>query len=206
MSEINMRYIGSLIINLLIFVLITIIYLYINKLEQIGCDCSNNPDRTFIKTYSIVALVFLLFTAFVSIEVIGKMMGSVIAMLYSLLIVVFYMIFIYYIYTTFTYVRYLINEKCKCSEDISREIIMMGTFIELVLFFVTILTMIIIPVLTNSFSYVIANIGNVEKDIKGDIYNPVSSLSKSPRRLIKSTKDIGKFLKKSSKDLKKLSR
>ena len=206
MSEINMRYIGSLIINLLIFVLITIIYLYINKLEQIGCDCSNNPDRIFIKTYSIVALVFLLFTAFVSIDMVGKMMGSVIAMLYSLLIVVFYVIFIYFIYTTFTYVRYLINEKCKCSEDISREIIMIGTFIELVLFFVTILTMIIIPVLTNSVSYVIGNIGNVEKDIKGDIYNPVSSLGKSPGRLMKSTRDIGKFLKKSSKDLKKLSR
>lgn len=206
MSEINMRYIGGLIINLLIFVLITIIYLYTNKLEQIGCDCSNNPDRNFIKVYSIVALVFLLFTAFVSIEMVGKMLGSVIAMLYSLLIVVFYLIFIYYIYTTFTYVRYLINEKCKCSEDISREIIMVGTFIELILFFVTILTMIIIPVLTNSVSYVISNIENVEKDIKSDIYNPVSSLSKSPKRLMKSSKDIGKFLSKSSKDLKKLSR
>lgn len=201
-----MRYIGSLIINLLIFVLITIIYLYTNKLEETGCDCSNNPDRTFIKTYSIVSLVFLLFIAFVSIDVVNKMMGSVIAMLYSLLIVVFYIIFIYYIYTTFTYVRYLINEKCKCSEDISREIIMMGTFIELVLFFVTILTMIIIPVLTNSFSYVIGSIGNVEKDIKSDIYNPISSLSRSPKRLMKSSKDIGNFLKKSSNDLKKLSR
>lgn len=206
MSEINMRYIGGLIINLLIFVLITVIYLYITKLENIGCDCSNVPDRVFIKTYSIISLAFLLITAFVSIDTVSGMFGSAIAMLYSVLILVFYVIFIYFIYTTFMYVRYLINEKCKCSEDISREIIMIGTFIELVLFFVTILTAIVIPVLTNSFSFVIEKLGSVKREIKEDMYDPVSSLSKSPKKLMKSTKSIGKFFKKSTKDLKKLSR
>lgn len=206
MTDFNMRYIGGLVINLLIFVLITITYLYVNKLENIGCDCSNTPERTFIKTYSIISLAFLLITAFVSIDVIREMFGSSIAMLYAILIIVFYLIFIYYIYSTFIYVRFLINEKCKCSEDISREIIMIGSFIEILLFFVSLLTGIIIPVLTNSLSLVLEKVGSVEDELKEDIYNPISSLKKTPGKLMKSSRDVSKFLKKSSKDLQKLSR
>jgi len=206
MTEFNMRYIGGLIINLLIFVLITITYLYVTKLENIGCDCSNTPERTFIKTYSIISLAFLLITAFVSLDVIREMFGSSIAMLYAILIIVFYVIFIYYIYSTFIYVRFLINEKCKCSEDISREIIMIGSFIEVLLFFVSILTGIVIPVLTNSLSLVLEKVGSMEDELKEDIYNPISSLKKTPSKLMKSSRDVSKFLKKSSKDLQKLSR
>lgn len=205
-SRITVGYVGGLILNLLIFCLLIVILTYIMKLETIGCGCAAHSNRDFIKSFTIISLVFLLFSSFISINDIYDNFGETIAVLAAIVTVVFYVIFFVYIYLTFEYVRYLINEKCKCSEGISRDIIMIGTMIELVLFVVALFTAIIIPVLIESILSVMSRLPNFRDDVKESIYNPVSSLKKTPSRLSKSAKDISKFLKKSAKDLKKLSK
>lgn len=202
----SISYIGGLVLKLLIFMLLLVILTYLYKLESIGCDCSAHSNTDFIKSYTIISLAFLLFSAFISIDDIYKNFGETIVILFSLVTVVFYIIFVVYIYMTFEYVRHLINEKCKCSEGISRDIIMVGTTIELLLFIVALFTGIIIPVLTEAVSSLVSKIGEFKDDVREGIYDPVKSLQKTPKKLTKSAKDIRKFLKKSAKDLKKLSK
>jgi hypothetical protein len=205
-TQFTIGYIGGLILHILIFLLLIVILTYITRLETIGCACAVHSNRDFIKSFTIISLVFLLLSSFISIADVYDNFGETIAILAAVVTIVFYVIFVVYIYLTFEYVRFLINEKCKCSEGISRDIIMVGTMIELVLFVIALFTAIIIPVLIESILSVMSRLPNFRDQVRESIYNPVSSLRKSPRKLTKSAKDIGKFLKKSAKDLKKLSK
>jgi predicted PurR-regulated permease PerM len=83
---------------------------------------------------------------------------------------------------------------------------MIGTMIELLLFVIALFTAIIIPVLIESILSVISKMQGLKDDVKEGIFNPISSLRKAPKKISNSAKDIGKFLKKSAKDLKKLSK
>jgi len=205
-SSLSIGYIGGLILNILIFILLIIIYTYILKLENIGCACSEHANKDFIKSYTIISIVFLLFTSFVSMQDVNDTLGETIAILLSIVTLVFYIIFVIYIYMTFEYVRYLINEKCKCSEDLRREIIMVGTMIELILFFVALLTIVLIPVLTEVIISILSKSKDFKNDLRESIYNPVGSMKKVPGKLTKTAKNVSSFLKKSSADLKKLSK
>jgi hypothetical protein len=202
-TQLSIGYVGGIILNIMIFFLLIIIYAYIYKLENIGCECASHSNKEFIKSYTIISIVFLLLTSFVSIKDINDNFGETIAVLFSVITVVFYIIFVIYIYLTFEYVRYLINEKCKCSEGISRDIIMIGTMIELILFVVALFTIIIIPVLVESISSIFAKLPAFQNDVKESIHNPFSSIKKTPKKLTKSAKDVTNFFKKSVKDLKK---
>jgi len=204
--EFSISYFGGLILNLLIFILLLIILTYVYKLETIGCECASHPNREFIKSYTIISLVFLLMTSFISITDVHDNFGESVALLFSLFTVIFYVIFIVYIYLTFEYVRFLINEKCKCSEGLSRDIIMIGTMIELLLFVVALFTGIIVPVLIETVSSLMSKLQGFKNDMKESIRDPISGLKKTPQRLTNSAKSVGKFLKKSVKDLKKLSK
>ena len=48
----------------------------------------------------------------------------------------------------YNYTRYLVNEKCKCSDDIRRNIIMIGSIIEIFIAILFIVSIFIIPVIT----------------------------------------------------------
>lgn len=205
-EQISIGFIGGLIIKLLIFTLLLVIFAYITKLEKIGCECATHPSRDFIKSYTIISIIFMLFSGFVSIRNIYDNFGETIATLYQILEIIFYLIFVVYIYMTFDYVRYLINEKCKCSEGISRDVIMIGTIIELFLFLIIFLTGIAIPIITEGASSLINNIGKFKDDIKENIDDPLKSAINTPNKIRKSAKDISKLLKKSVKDLKRISK
>ena len=205
-EQLSLGYIGGIILNILIFILLIIIYAYINKLETIGCECASHSNKEFIKSYTIISLVFLLLTSFVSIKDIVVNFGETIAILFSVITVIFYVIFVVYIYMAFEYVRYLINEKCKCSEGMSRDIIMIGTMIELILFLVALFTGIIIPVLVEAMASIFTRLYTFKDDIRESMYDPISSMKKVGKKVSKSTKDVTNFFKKSVKDLRKLSK
>lgn len=205
-SSLSIGYIGGLILNVLIFILLILIYTYILKLEGIGCKCSEHPNREFIKSYTIIAIAFLLLTSFISMQDVNDNFGETIAILLSVVTLVFYLIFIIYIYMTFEYVRFLINEKCRCSEDLRREIIMVGTMIELILFFIALLTIILIPILTEVIISILSKSRDFKYNLQENIYDPLGSIRKVPAKLSKSANSVSSFLKKSSADLRKLSK
>jgi predicted PurR-regulated permease PerM len=136
-------------------------------------------------------------------KTIAKNMGNVIVQLLSFGTFIFFLTFVVYIYYSFDYIRYLMNEKCKCSEDLRRDIIAIGTMISLFLFLILLFTIIIIPILISTITNLFVKIQDFESEVEQVIKDPVKSLKSSPGRLFKSTKDIGSFVKKTASKLTK---
>jgi len=182
-------------IQIIFVLLLLIIWSYIYKLENVGCACSDHSNKEFIKTFTMIALAYFAITAFIDVKSIAKSMGIGIVQLLAFGSFIFFLTFVVYIYYAFDYVRYLMNEKCKCSEDLRRDIIAIGTMISLFLFMVLLFTVIIIPILISTLTNLFVKIQVFESEVEEVIKNPVKSLRNSPGRILNSTKDIGSFVK-----------
>jgi len=202
-SDTALSFYSSVFIQLIFVLLLIIIWSYIYKLENIGCACSEHSNKEFIKNFTIIALVYFFITAFIPMKTIAKNMGNVIVQLLAFGSFIFFLTFVVYIYYSFDYVRYLMNEKCKCSEDLRRDIIAIGTMISLFLFLILLFTIIIIPILISTITNLFVKIQDFESEVEEVIKNPVKSLKNSPGRLFKSTKDIGSFVKRTASKLTK---
>lgn len=202
-SDTTLSFYSSVFIQLIFVLLLVIIWSYIYKLENIGCACSDHSNKEFIKNFTIIALIYFFITAFIPMKTIAKNMGNVIVQLLAFGTFIFFLTFVVYIYYSFDYVRYLMNEKCKCSEDLRRDIIAIGTMISLFLFLILLFTIIIIPILISTITNLFVKIQDFESEVEEVIKDPVKSLKNSPGRLFKSTKDIGSFVKKTASKLTK---
>jgi|UniRef100_A0A6C0IAM6 predicted PurR-regulated permease PerM len=203
-TDTTLSFYSSVFIQLIFVILLLIIWSYIYKLENIGCACSEHSNKEFIKTFTMVALVYFFITAFIPMKTIAKSMGIGVVQLLAFGTFIFFLAFVVYIYYAFDYVRYLMNEKCKCSEDLRRDIIAIGTMISLFLFMVLLFTIIIIPILISTLTNLIVKIQDFESEVEEVIKNPVKSLSNTPGRLFKSTRDIGSFVKSTATKLTKV--
>jgi len=194
-TDSTLSFYSSGFIQIIFVLLLLIIWSYIYKLENVGCACSDHSNKEFIKTFTMIALAYFAITAFIDVKGIAKSMGIGIVQLLAFGSFVFFLTFVVYIYYAFDYVRYLMNEKCKCSEDLRRDIIAIGTMISLFLFMVLLFTVIIIPILISTLSNLFVKIQVFESEVEEVIKNPVKSLRNSPGRILNSTKDIGSFVK-----------
>jgi predicted PurR-regulated permease PerM len=171
-----------------------------------GCECSEHPNKEFIKNFTIVALAYFLITSIISLKSVAESMGFVVVQLLSIATFVFFLMFVVYIYYAFDYVRYLTNEKCKCSEDISRDIISVGTMISLFLFLTMLFTIIIVPILLSTLSDLLNRLEVFEGEIEDTVSNPMRTIQRTPDRILTSVKDMGKFVKSSAKKITNLRR
>lgn len=182
----NKEFLGILVIKLLVAILLITTYLYIEKLEKTGCECAEHENREFIKKFSLFAFVYYIITLLVNPSSI-KMNNSV-TMLYLAVELIFLVTIGFYFYYTVNYTRYLINEKCKCSEDMRREFIMWGSIIELFLILIVFLNAMLLPVLSNCSASILENVSNTKKGIKSVLSDPISNLKNSSRNISKSIK------------------
>lgn len=197
-------YVANVILNLFVFLLFIAVYTYIIKLESIACVCADHPNKEFIKTFSLFALVFLAVIIFIPMSFILETFGQTVAGLFAFVKFVFYIICIVYFYMTLDYVRYLINEKCKCSDDYRRGLIMAGSIVEIVILFLILLVVIILPVVFNSVSVIVRNMDGFEKEVSTAVRNPYESAKKIPTELKSMSKLVSDIGKQSSKGLKKM--
>ena len=102
----------------------------------------------------------------------------------------------FYFYFTIDYIRYLINEKCKCSEDLRRELIMWGSIIELLCIVVVFLVAMVIPVVSNATLTAVESIPETKKGISKALNDPVGSLVDIKVHTTKGIKDVAKSTKK----------
>jgi len=130
-------------------------------------------------------------------------MGTAVVQLLAFGTFIFFLTFVVYIYYAFDYVRYLMNEKCKCSDDLRRDIIAIGTMISLFLFITLLFTIIIIPILISTLTNLLVKIQEFEGEVEEVIKNPVKSIRNTPGRLLNSTRDIGSFVKNTATKLTK---
>lgn len=111
-----------------------LLYAYLNRLENIGCDCGLKMQRYSIKSSIVLNYILIL----------GSLLYSDVPDVTKI------MIFIYNLSSTFnifTYLYALKNEKCKCSDSIIRDIYYYYYYLNLLLILV-LLTMMSILFLT----------------------------------------------------------
>jgi len=195
MQNISFAYLSNIFLNLFVFFLLIAAYTYVVKLENIGCVCSVHPNRDFIKMFSVIAFVFLIFITFIPTSVVLQMFGEQIAILYTLLKMACYIICIVYFFMIIDYTRFLVNEKCKCSEDIRRELIMAGSIIEVILMLLTLFVVIILPLTVNSVLFILENADTYEKSMSKDLKTPFKSLKGVSAKLKKAKFNIKPFKK-----------
>jgi hypothetical protein len=204
MSYFDITYIANLFTSLIMVILLIIIVSYINKLEKQGCDCSNVANRDFIKKFSMFAIIYLLITMFIPHKLIVKTLGTTFSLLLSIVNIIFIAVSVYFWYLTFNYTRYLVNEKCKCSENISRDIIMVGSLIEIILIFFMFILGLILALVSSIVMTTFNYINKYESELKDTVRNPMKSIKKIPSKVKSSLKDVSSILKGTSKNVKRL--
>ena len=188
---------ANFLINLFIFVLLGFTYTYVLKLEKLGCECAKHPNVDFIKKFSIFALVFIVILMLVPPVLLSEYNGFV-GSVYTLLAFIFWIVFAVYLFIVMNYTRYLISEKCKCSEDMRRELILIGTSIELIVLLLAVLNIILLPIIASSINVIFNNASDVKSKFKNNLKNPISAVKNIPSQL----KNTGQLIKSISRNTK----
>ncbi len=203
-ADFGLSYITKVFYSVITVILLIVIYTYIVSLENKGCKCALPPNINFIKGFTIFAIIYLLFTGLVSEQTIKDSFGVNIVIINKFVDLIFALVFIYYLYEVFIYTRKLVNEKCKCSVDTRREIIMIGSIIEFVLIFILFILGIIISVVFGVIFNVVKNVEDGSNDLKGVIRDPVGSISKIPKKIRDDISAIKSLVGKTTKELSKI--
>jgi len=206
MASFGISYIIKVIYSILTLLLLIVTYSYLISLENKGCKCNVPGNVNFIKSFTIFAIIYFLFTAIIPDETILNTFGASVVMIHNFINLIFNLVFIYYLYEVFKYTRALVNEKCKCSVDTRREIIMIGTIIEFILIFILFVAHIIIVVLLSVVFNVTRTIEEGSKDLNEAIHDPVSAISKVPSKIKSELGIISEYMNKTSQQLSKISK
>jgi hypothetical protein len=204
MADLGISYIMKFIYSILTIILLVFIYTYLTNLENKGCACALTPNNAFIKGFTLFAIIYLIFTGFVSDKMLHDSLGSNIVLLYKYVDLIFVLVFIYYLYQVFQYTRYLVNEKCKCSVDIRREIIMIGSLIEFGLIFLLFLLHIIAFTIFTVIYSVVSQVNEGSDNVRNVIRDPIGSLSKVPKSIKNEMSNINNYISKTSSEIKKI--
>lgn len=192
MNSEDVGYVGHVVLNLSIFLLLIAVYTYIGKLEHIGCECAAHPKRDFIKYFSIFALIMLSVIMVVPMQSVIRYFGFTVAVLYALVKFVFYTVCIVFFFMTLDYTRFLISEKCKCSDDYRKELIYVGSIIEISILFLIFLVIVILPVLMASISGVLSGV----KMVSTKYVTPfVKKSYKNAKSMLPKMKSMPKFMR-----------
>jgi hypothetical protein len=201
-NVLSLEFLANFLFKFLILILFVLTFTYIQKLENIGCVCSEHEYRDFIKTFSVMAIVYYGIFMFVSSGTINNTLGKELMVLYNVIDIIFLITTLFYFYYTIVYVRYLVNEKCKCSEDLRREIIMWSSIIEMFLLVLVVIVALILPVIGSVTASVLDNASSTKDQLKRTIIDPIGSLKSSPSKLKNVFQNSAKILKSSSTSLK----
>ena len=203
-ADFGLSYIAKVFYSVITIILLIVIYTYIVSLENKGCKCALPPNINFIKGFTIFAIIYLLFTGLVSEQTIFDNFGINIVIINKFIDLIFSLVFIYYLYEVFIYTRRLVNEKCKCSVDTRREIIMIGSIIEFILIFILFILGIIISVVFGVIINVVKNVEEGSADLKGVIRDPIGSMTKIPKKIRDDITSIKSLVGKTTKELSKI--
>lgn len=203
-ADFGISYIPKILYSVITIILLIVIYSYITSLEQKGCKCALPPNIDFIKGFTIFSIIYLLFTGLISDQMILDNFGPNIVLINKFVDLIFALAFVYYLYIVFKYTRALVNEKCKCSVDSRREIIMVGTVIEFILIFILFLAQILIVTIFTTVITVIRSVEDGSSDLKGVIRDPIGSLSKVPGKIKSEIGSIRNYVGETSRELGKI--
>jgi hypothetical protein len=183
--------------NMIGVIVLLVIYSYIDKLEKINCDCAVHPNQKFIKNYIVFAVVFLLITAFLPPSRVNNMFGPMYVVVYQVLTFIFAIAtFVFYI-IAMRYARYLMVEKCKCSEDMRREVMYVWSLLMVVLFVLLVVVSLGVGLAQGAAALALTTGKTGLKELSRTSMevtsNPIKSLRRVPKSLEKSVKQAMKI-------------
>ena len=175
--------------------LLLLAYTYIDKLEKIGCACAESKYKKFIKNFALFAVVYLFVTMLVPPSKTVEFLGVAGALAFKVVNLVFYILSFVFFVVSIIYVRGLMTEKCKCSEDIRREILYIYSIVEVIMLSLNIVFGVLLFLVSGTVGLAMATLNNIEKggpNIRETVRNPIKSLKRVP----KDFKNVAKSLKK----------
>lgn len=194
----DLAYIASVILGFVGIILLFTSYTYIDKLEKMGCACAEHPYRKFIKGYCIFAIVFLGITMFIPKSQLSKILGPFGADVFLVIDFIYVLATFVFFVMAFMYVRYLMQEKCKCSEDIRRDVLYVWSILEMFLMATLVVVFLVLSISMSSYKFVRGEMSRVASTfgtVREAAVNPVGSLRKVPKALKASLKQAKKFAK-----------
>jgi predicted tellurium resistance membrane protein TerC len=96
------------VLSLIVVILFSWFYYYLDKLEKIGCACALNKTRTLLMVSIGVIVVLRLVDAVFPLPNLAQLLVTFASLAFVIL--------------AFVYIRRLKNEKCKCSETTARDV------------------------------------------------------------------------------------
>jgi hypothetical protein len=98
MADFGVSYFIKALSSVITLILLVIIYSYLHNLENKGCACALTKNFSFIKGFTIFAIIYLLFTAMIPDEALYNTFGSTIVLVNKYVDLIFVLVFIYYLY------------------------------------------------------------------------------------------------------------
>jgi hypothetical protein len=206
MSPENVEAIFWAFLSIIGVLLMGLTYTYIDKLERIECACAEHPYKNFIKNYIIFAICFLLVTAFLPPSMVVGFLGPAYGVVYLIIKWVYVIATVVFFIYALRYVQYLTREKCKCSEDIRRDVLYWWSIVQLVIFAILIVLPFILMFTTGAFALVMKSgksvASNLDKTVMMTTVNPIKGAKKASRALRSDVSMASRSLKKTMKTLK----
>ena len=176
------------ILQLVIIALFAVAYMYIEKMEKAGCECALHPYRKFIKYFPVFAVLYLLLTLFNPLFIMKKpALAPVLAImniLYTLGAFVFFIMAI-------KYINFLVGEKCKCSEDVRREVVYYWSIVHIAIIALGLLIVILAAIFGAIFMAKVPNLKHVAEAGRDIVATGVRTPLKSARAIPKAFKRLG---------------
>jgi hypothetical protein len=120
--------ITTVILNIIAIIINFLALLWIQKLEEISCKCSENWRRDYIKYFLYAYFIMLVVGIFVNIyllmshETTEAMHDSFVYNIYAVVVFIFGFFGFMNIFVSIFYIKDLKDMNCQCSEDTKREV------------------------------------------------------------------------------------
>jgi hypothetical protein len=138
--------ISQYIISAFIIALYIVFLVYLHKLEKIGCDCALNWRRNYIIAFIVFSLTWNVATMFSP------------SLRYNLLIaIIVFALALMFLIVTIQYVNKLKKDKCECSKDLTREIMLYYSWIILIVSLIIAAFIVFVLYKVNSIPYTKSN-------------------------------------------------
>lgn len=194
---VDISYIASLLLGFIILVLFATSYMYLDKLEKTGCLCAEHPYKKYMKVYSVFAFVYILVMMFIPKSFMNEKSNVIMLAVTAVLSVAFLVGTVVFFVYSIKYVNYLVREKCKCSEDVRREVLYYWSIMHLI--YLSIIVLFAIFKIITTAAITVAMLTTKEMNSKNTfdaVSNPFKGMKNVPSKLRSNLKSLTKMSKK----------
>jgi hypothetical protein len=177
----DMYHVFIILLSLIGIFCLALTFTYVDKLEKIGCECAKHPYRNYIKGYTIFAIIYIALMMLLPAKMISNF-GNDFGVIYGIINVIFVVASFLFAAYLLIYTRFLMKEKCKCSEDIRREVLYIYSIIEIILLSFLVTLPVLLTLIGSSLGVVMGLFNDLNKK-QGSTFEAITDPVKSARRI-----------------------